>query len=108
MAGKNEFEKMNIKLLAVTSNNDQDWWQSKGIDIPMAIDSDGSIFSCFGIKSESWIDFAWWRIIPHESVFLFNHTGKLVASDVRKVNGIVTGQRFLGSDKWLEIARKHL
>lgn len=107
MARKSEFEKTGIKLLAITSNNDQDWWQSKGIDIPMVIDSDGSIFNCFGIKSESWIDFAWWRILPHESAFLFNHNGSLVASDVRKVNGIIPGQKFLGSNKWLEIAHKH-
>lgn len=108
MARKNEFEKIGVKLLAITSYRDQDWWQSKGIDIPMVIDSNGSIFNCFGIKSDGWIDFAWWRVLPHESAFLFNHNGRLVAFDVRKVNSIIPGQKFLSSDKWLEIAHKYL
>jgi peroxiredoxin len=108
MARKSEFDKKGIKLLGITSYNDKDWWQSKGIDIPMAIDSDGAIFHCFGVKSNGWIDFAWWRILPHESAFLFNKNGILVASDVRKVNSVIPGQKFLSSHRWLEIANKHL
>lgn len=108
MSNKDKFEKAGIKLLAISSYKDQDWWLSKGIDIPMCIDAKGEVFNRFGIQVNSWIEFAWARILPHESVFLFNHNGILVSSDVRKVSGFVPGQRFLSSEKWLGIANKYL
>lgn len=108
MSKKDTFEKAGIKLLAITSYKDQDWWLSKGIYIPMCIDAKGEVFKRFGIQIKSWVEFAWGRILPHESAFLFNHNGILVSSDVRRVSGFVPGQRFLGSERWLEIANKYL
>jgi len=103
---KEEFEKAGISLLAITSYEDQDWWLSKGIDIPICIDKKGEIFDKFGIRVETWMEFAWGRIVPHESAFLFDSNGVLVESDVRKVSSIFPGQKFLGSERWLEIAHK--
>ncbi len=108
MSKKDKFEKAGIKLLTITSYRDQDWWRSKGIDIPMCVDLEGEVFNRFGIQVKTWVEFAWGRILPHESAFLFDCKGILVSSDVRRVNSIIPGQRFLGSDKWLEIAHKCL
>ncbi len=105
---KEDFAKAGIKILAITSYRDQAWWLSKGIDIPMGIDSKGEVFNRFGIQNTSWMELVWGRVLPHESAFLFDDKGVLVSSDVRKVNGFVPGQRFLGSEKWLEIAHKNL
>ena len=72
----------------------------------MCVDSEGNIFKTFGIHIDSWIEYAWGRNLPHESVFLFDQNGILVFSDVRKVNGMLPGQRFLGSVTLLEKANK--
>ena len=106
MSNKEELEKTGIEFLVITSYNDFDWWLSNNIDLPMCFDPDGNVFDFFGIKVESWMEYAWGRILPHESVFLFDSDGILVSKDVRKVNSILPGQRFLGSDKWLEIVHE--
>lgn len=108
MSNKDKFENAGIKLLAITGYKDEEWWRSNGIDIPMCIDLEGNIFKTFGIQIDSWIEYAWGRNIPHESVFLFDKNGILVLSDVRKVNSILPGQRFLGSNTLLENANKLL
>ena len=106
MSHKDKFKKAGIKLLAITGYFDQESWFSYGIDIPMCVDSEGNIFKTFGIHIDSWIEYAWGRNLPHESVFLFDQNGILVFSDVRKVNGMLPGQRFLGSVTLLEKANK--
>lgn len=106
MSNKDKFESAGIKLLAITGYKDQEWWCSKGIDIPMCVDSDGDVFKAFGVQIDSWIEYAWGRNLPHESVFLFDNNGILVFNDVRKVNSILPGQRFLGSNTLLENANK--
>lgn len=105
---KDSFNKKGIHILAVTSYMDQKWWYANGITIPMIVDSKGDIFKTFGVLLKSWIDYAWGRVLPHESIFLFNSSGILVVSDVRKVNSIIPGQRFLGSKKWLKLCDKYL
>jgi peroxiredoxin len=99
---KENFENAGIKLLAITAYNDQDWWNNHGIDIPMSIDPEGEIFKVFGVQIDSWIEYAWERNLPHESVFLFDKNGVLLFNDVRKVSSIFPGQRFLGSSTILE------
>lgn len=106
MSNKDKFESLGIRLLAITAYKDQEWWQSHGIDIPMYVDSEGDVFKAFGVHLDSWIEYAWGRNLPHESVFLFDKNGVLVFSDVRKVNSIFPGQRFLGSHTLLKNANK--
>ncbi len=108
MSKKEQFDAAGINILVITSYRDEAWWVSKGINIPMYVDSDGEVFKAFGIEASSWIEYAWSRKLPHESAFLFDSHGILIASDIRKVNSIQPGQRFLGSEKWLEIASKNL
>ncbi len=106
MSNKDKFESAGVKLLAITGYKDQEWWCSHGIDIPMCVDSKGDVFKAFGVQIDSWIEYAWGRNLPHESVFLFDPNGILVFSDVRKVNSILPGQRFLGSQTLLANAHK--
>ncbi|MEQ8220306.1 MAG: redoxin domain-containing protein [Arenibacter sp.] len=106
MSNKDKFESLGIKLLAITAYKDQEWWYSHGIDIPAYVDSESDVFKAFGMHIDSWIEYAWGRNLPHESVFLFDKNGVLVFSDVRKVNSILPGQRFLGSHALLEYAHK--
>lgn len=106
MSNKNKFESLGIKLLAITAYKDQEWWHSHGIDIPTYVDSESDVFKAFGVHIDSWIEYAWGRNLPHESVFLFDKYGVLVFSDVRKVNSILPGQQFLGSHTLLENAHK--
>jgi peroxiredoxin len=106
VTNKSKFESLGIKLLAITGYKDQEWWCSHGIDIPMCIDSESDVFKAFGVQIDSWIEYAWGRNLPHESVFLFDTNGILVFNDVRKVNSILPGQQFLGSHTILEIAHK--
>lgn len=106
MSNKAKFESLDIKLLAITGYKDQEWWCSYGIDIPMCVDSEGDVFKEFGVQIDSWIEYAWGRNLPHESVFLFDNNGILLFNDVRKVNSILPGQRFLGSHTLLENAHK--
>lgn len=106
MSNKDKIESLGIKLLAITAYKDQEWWYSHGIDIPMYVDSESDVFKAFGVHIDSWIEYAWGRNLPHESVFLFDKNGVLVFRDVRKVNSILPGQRFLGSHTILENANK--
>ncbi len=101
MLHKEEFENAGIKLLAITGYKDQEWWRSKEIDIPMRVDQKGDIFKTFGVQMDSWVDYAWGRILPHESVFLFDRERNLKFFDVRKVIGFLPGQQFLGSNALL-------
>jgi peroxiredoxin len=97
MLNKQNFENAGIKILAITGYQDQDWWSSNGIEIPMCVDLNGELFETFGVKINNWIEYAWGRNLPHESAFLFDKNGLLVFRDVRKVSSIFPGQRFLGS-----------
>jgi len=106
MSNKDKFESLGIKLLAITAYKDQEWWHSHGIDIPMYVDSESDVFKAFGVHIDSWIEYAWGRNLPHESVFLFDKNRVLAFSDVRKVNSILPGQRFLGSNAILKKAHK--
>jgi len=106
MSNTSKFENLGVKLLAITGYKDQEWWCSHGIDIPMCVDSEGVVFKAFGVQIDSWIERAWGRNLPHESVFLFDTNGILVFSDVRKVNSILPGQCFLGSETLLENTHK--
>ncbi len=98
------FKRKDIELVVITSYADQEWWNKNEIVGPMILDEGGKIFNQFGIRVKSWIEFAWGRIIPHESAFLFSNKGELIEFDVRKVNSLIPGQKFLGADAWLEIA----
>ncbi len=103
MNHKEEFMQLGVQLMAVSSYDDSQKWESMGVDVPMCVDVTGDVFDAFGIKIKSWTEFAWGRILPHESAFLFGDNKKLLAFDVRKVSGIQPGQKFLGSGAWLNI-----
>lgn len=105
MSNIDKFHNAGIALLAITAYKDQEWWNSNGINIPFCIDEAGEVFEAFGIQIDSWVEYAWSRTLPHESVFLFNDNGELVFNDVRKVSGILPGQRFLGSSTLLKKAQ---
>jgi peroxiredoxin len=104
---RNLIEATGVRMLVVSSYNDFEWWNSREIDFPMVVDSEGRIFKKFGLLVNSWYEFTWGRIIPHESVFLFSDNGKLIESDVRNVSNLLPGQKFLSSKVWLKIIKNN-
>ncbi|GLU42650.1 hypothetical protein Musp01_02740 [Muricauda sp. NBRC 101325] len=108
MKHKEAFGQNGVYLMAISSYDDHIKWESMGIHIPMCVDAKGDVFDAFGIQIKSWTAYAWGRILPHESAFLFDGNKQLVAFDVRKVSGIQPGQKFLGSNAWLQIIKTKL
>ena len=106
VSNKEKFDNAGIKMLGITGYKDHEWWHSKEINIPLCVDLEGDIFKAFGIKIDNWIEYAWGRNLPHESVFLFNKQGHLIVNDVRKISSILPGQRFLGSETLLKTFNK--
>jgi peroxiredoxin len=101
------FEAANIRVVAVSSYPEANEWQALGVRIPVAVDPDGALFSAFGVRLDQWMETAWGRVLPHESAFLFDAAGRLIAADVRRVSGYHTGQTFLSGDEWLRIVNSH-
>lgn len=100
-----DFKDAGVQIIALSSYDDQEKWKSMGVDIPLFVDTSGAVFRAFGVKIDSWTEFAWGRVLPHESAFLFDLNGNLAACDIRKVSGIKPGQKFLGSTAWLKIIK---
>lgn len=96
-------EAANVRVLAVSSHPDADLWRGWGVRIPVAGDPDGALFRALGVRVEHWMDTAWGRILPYESAFLFDASGRLVAADVRRVSSYRTRQTFLSGEEWLRI-----
>lgn len=98
-----QFEAANVRILGVSSYADKTEWQRLGVRIPVAVDADGALFRALGVQVEQWMETAWGRVLPHESAFLFDASGRLIAADVRRVSSYHTGQTFLSGDEWLRI-----
>jgi len=96
-------EAANVRVLAVSSYPDADLWRGWGVRIPIACDPDGALFRALGVRVEDWMNTAWGRVLPHESVFLFDASGRLIAADVRRVSSYHTRQTFLSGEEWLRI-----
>jgi peroxiredoxin len=94
-----------VELLAVSSHAEEEWWGSHGVTIPIGADPDGALFRALGVRVDTWLETAWGRVLPHESVFLFDASGRLVAADVRRVSSTRPGQTFLSADYWVELAQ---
>jgi peroxiredoxin len=97
------FEAANVRVLAVSSYADADLWRGWGVRVPIACDPDGALFRALGVRVEDWMNTAWGRILPHESAFLFDAAGRLIAADVRRVSSYHTRQTFLSGEEWLRI-----
>jgi len=97
-----DFGKRNVHVLAVTANDEQEWWLSKGINLQILVDPEGQLFDELGVVYNSRMDRIWGRILPHESVFLFDENGRLIDYDIRKVSGIKPFQKFSGASSWLK------
>ena len=102
-AALSRLEAANVGVLAVSSHPDADLWQGWGVRIPVAGDPDGALFRALGVRVEHWMETAWGRVLPHESVFLFDASGRLIAADVRRVSSYHTRQTFLSGEEWLRI-----
>ena len=101
-------EAANVRVLAVSSYADADLWRSWGVRIPIACDPDGALFRALGVRVEDWMNTAWGRVLPHESVFLFDAAGRLIAADVRRVSSYHTRQTFLSGEEWLRIVHTQI
>ena len=96
-----------VEILAVSSRRDEQWWKSKGVDIPLAADRDGALFDALGVKApQSLLQKLWGTLVPYESVFLFDIDRRLIASDVRSVSNTRMRQRFVSTKMWLDLARQ--
>lgn len=96
---------LGVQLLAVSSDAESEWWESHGVAIPIAADPEGAVFRALGVHVDSWLETAWGRVLPHESVFLFDASGRLVAADVRQVRSTRPRQTFLSGERWVELAQ---
>lgn len=95
-----------VEILAVSSRRDERWWRSKGVDIPLAADPEGTLFEALGVKApQSLSQKVWGTLVPYESVFLFDADRRLVASDVRSVSNTQMKQRFVSTAMWLDRCR---
>ena len=95
-----------VDILAVSTQQDGDWWKSKGVNLPLASDPEGKLFEALGVNINTPIQHRVWGVsFPHESVFLFDRDSKLVATDVRRVSNSKLGQTFLSATKWLDLSR---
>src|SRR6266571_4608573 len=99
-------EAAKVRVLAVSSHPDADLWQGWGVRIPVASDSDGALFRALGVRVEHWMDRAWGRVLPYESAFLFDASGRLIAADVRRVSSYRMRQTFLSGEEWLRIVHQ--
>jgi peroxiredoxin len=101
-------EAANIRVLAVSSYSDADWWRGHGVRVPFAFDPEGALFTALGLRVEHFMETAWGRVLPHESAFLFDASGRFLVADVRRVSGYRTKQSFLSGGQWLRIARTRI
>jgi len=100
-------EAANVRVLAVSSYASADWWSSRGIRIPVALDPEGALFAALGVRLDDFMDNAWGRVLPHESAFLFDASGRFVIADIRVVSGYRTRQSFLSGEQWIRIVQAH-
>ena len=96
---------LGIQVLAVSRDATAEWWESRGVTIPIAADPEGAVFGALGVRVDSWMETAWGRVLPHESVFLFDESGRLVTADVRQVSGTQPRQTFLSAERWVQLAQ---
>jgi peroxiredoxin len=95
-----------IHVLLVSSDGTDRAWHDLKLPLSIAADPFGHVFDALGISLRSRLEFAWGRVLPHESAFLFDDQRRLVACDVRRVSGVTPGQSFLSADVWLNIATR--
>lgn len=96
---------LGIAVLAVSARRHDRWWQARGIDLPFAADPEGELFRVMGVRVEPPLSHrVWGMLLPHESVFLFDRYGNLVAADVRRLDGMKAHQTFLRAARWLDHA----
>jgi len=104
-ASSSQFETAGITVLGVTAYSRAWWWRSKGVAFPMVDDPTGKIFDAMGVRAPASLpNRVWGKLVPHESVFLFDRGGKLLACDVRRLSSYKVGQRFLSAERILELA----
>ncbi len=98
-------DELGVAVLAVSARNHAKWWHARGIALDFAADPDGDLFRAMGVRIEPPLAHrVWGMLLPHESVFLFDRNGNLVAADVRRLSATKTRQTFLSSTRWLTIA----
>src|SRR6266571_3473285 len=64
------------------------------------------LYRALGVRVEHWMDGAWGRVLPYESAFLFDASGRLIAADVRRVSSYRIRQTFLSGEEWLRIVHQ--
>lgn len=100
-------QELGVAVLAVSARRHDRWWQSRGIAFNFAADPDGELFRAMGVRVEPPLSHRVWGVLlPHESVFLFDRAGNLVAADARRLNGMKARQTFLSAARWLALARE--
>ena len=98
---------LGVAVLAVSARRHDRWWQARGVDFNFAADPDGDLFRVMGVRVEPPLSHrVWGMLLPHESVFLFDRGGNLVAADARRLNGMKARQTFLTAARWLALARE--
>ena len=96
------FDEVSVHILAVTAEEEKEWWHAHGIDLQILADPRGDLFEALGVKSNVGIDLIWGRVLPYESVYLFDEKGYLLDTDIRYVSSIKLGQKFSGASSWLK------
>ncbi|AOJ05453.1 MULTISPECIES: redoxin domain-containing protein [Burkholderia] len=100
-------ETLGVAVLAVSARRHDDWWRAKGISLAFAADPDGDLFHAMGVRIAPPLSHrVWGMLLPHESGFLFDRHGNLVAADVRRLNPTKTKQTFLSATRWLALAHE--
>lgn len=95
-----------VCVLAVSVHDDAAWWRTKGVRFSVAHDPSGRIYQALGVAIDPPISHrVWGMLVPHESVFLFDRDGALIASDTRRLSSFKTKQKFLSAAQWLRAAR---
>ncbi|MCX4242439.1 redoxin domain-containing protein [Paraliomyxa miuraensis] len=94
-----------ITVVGITAHSRAWWWRAKGVSFDMVDDPSGTVFDAFGVKAlTSLPNRVWGKLVPHESVFLFERGGALIAGDVRKLSSYRLRQSFLSVDALLRLA----
>ena len=105
-SSQNELRAAGVSVLAVSVHDDADWWRARGVGFSLAHDPSGHIYQALGVDIDPPISHrVWGMLVPHESVFLFDRDGTLIASDTRRLSSFKTKQKFLSTAQWLRAAK---
>lgn len=101
------FARLGIRLAGVSSRTDDSYWHSCGVYIETIADPAGDMFRALGVyRAPSLSQTVWGMLLPHESTFLFDRNGTLVAVDTRHLSATKTGQTFLSANAWLSAVER--